>query len=221
MAFDLVIFDCDGVLVDSEPLSNRILAERLTAIGLPTTVEDAMRDYMGRSWRSDVELIESRLGRDLPDEFSEAYHAEVLAAFERELEPVPGIVAALDAIDTPWCVASSSAHPRIRTSLRATGLLPRFEGRIFSSTDVEHGKPEPDLFLLAAATMGAAPERCVVVEDAPAGVQAGVAAGMTVLGYAGLTDAALLEGAHVFTSMDELPALVSGSAPRSAAARSA
>ena len=221
MAFDLVIFDCDGVLVDSEPLSNRILAERLTAIGLPTTLEESMRDYMGRSWKTDEELIESRLGRPLPDGWVDSYHAEVFTAFERELQPVPGIAAALDAIDLPWCVASSSAHPRIRTALRATGLLERFEGRIFSSTDVEHGKPAPDLFLHAAATMGFAPEGCVVVEDAPAGVQAGLAAGMTVLGYAGLTRPEQLKGAHVFTSMAELPALISGSAPRSTAARSA
>jgi HAD superfamily hydrolase (TIGR01509 family) len=214
MAFELVIFDCDGVLVDSEPLSNRILAERLTAIGLPTTTEDSIRDYMGRSWKSDQEVIERRLGRPLPDGWVDAYHAEVFAAFERELEPVPGIAAALDAIDLPTCVASSSAHPRIRTALRATGLLERFDGRIFSSTDVEHGKPAPDLFLHAAAAMGAEPGRCVVVEDAPAGVQAGLAAGMTVLGYAGLTRPEQLEGARVFTSMADLPALVNGSAPR-------
>src|SRR5215211_945513 len=144
MAYELVIFDCDGVLVDSEPLSNRILAERLTAIGLPTTTEDAIRDYMGRSWKSDQELIERRLGRPLPDGWVDAYHAEVIAAFETELAPVAGIAAALDAIDLPWCVASSSAHPRIRASLEATGLLRHFEGRIFSATDVEHGKPAPD-----------------------------------------------------------------------------
>ena len=138
----------------------------------------------------------------------------MFAAFKRELQPVPGIVAALDAIALPTCVASSSAHPRIRTALRATGLLKRFEGRIFSSTDVEHGKPAPDLFLHAAAAMGAEPERCVVVEDAPTGVQAGLAAGMTVLGYAGLTPPEQLEGARVFTSMEELPALVNGSVPR-------
>ena len=214
MAFELVIFDCDGVLVDSEPLSNRILAERLTAVGLPTTTEDAMRDYMGRSWKSDQELIERRLGGALPDGWVDEYHAEVFEAFERELEPVPGLPEALDDIDLPWCVASSSAHPRIRTALRATGLLERFDGRIFSSTDVEHGKPAPDLFLHAAAAMGAEPDRCVVVEDAPAGVQAGLAAGMTVLGYAGLTRPEQLDGARVFTSMDELPALISGCAPR-------
>jgi HAD superfamily hydrolase (TIGR01509 family) len=214
MAFDLVIFDCDGVLVDSEPLSNRILAERLTAIGLPTSTEDAMRDYMGRSWKTDQELIERRLGGPLPDGWVDGYHAEVFEAFERELEPVPGLPEALDDIELPWCVASSSAHPRIRTALRATGLLDRFEGRIFSSTDVEHGKPAPDLFLLAAGTMGAEPARCVVVEDAPAGVQAGLAAGMTVLGYAGLTPPEQLDGARVFGSMAELPALISGCARR-------
>ncbi len=219
MALDLVIFDCDGVLVDSEPLSNRILAERLTAIGLPTTTEESIRDYMGRSWKTDQEIIERRLGRPLPDGWVDAYHAEVIAAFERELEPVAGIAAALDAIDAPTCVASSSAHPRIRAALAATGLLARFEGRIFSSTDVEHGKPAPDLFLHAARECGAAPERCVVVEDAPPGAEAGRRAGMAVLGYAGLTDPALLEaeGARVFTSMAELPALISGCAPRSAA----
>ena len=221
MAYDLVIFDCDGVLVDSEPLSNRILAERLTAIGLPTTTEESIRDYMGRSWKTDQELIERRLGRPLPDGWVDAYHAEVIAAFAAELEPVAGIAAALDAITVPQCVASSSAHPRIRAALDATGLLERFEGRIFSATDVEHGKPAPDLFLHAARSCGAEPERCVVVEDAPPGAEAGRRAGMTVLGYAALTPAEALaaEGATVFRSMDELPALVSGCAPRSAAGR--
>jgi HAD superfamily hydrolase (TIGR01509 family) len=173
MAYDLVIFDCDGVLVDSEPLSNRILAERLTAIGLPTTTEESIRDYMGRSWKTDQEIIERRLGRPLPDGWVDAYHAAVIAAFETELAPVAGVAAALDAIGVPGCVASSSAHPRIRAALRATGLLERFDGRIFSATDVEHGKPAPDLFLLAARECGAAPERCVVVEDAPPGAEAG------------------------------------------------
>jgi HAD superfamily hydrolase (TIGR01509 family) len=216
MAYDLVIFDCDGVLVDSEPLSNRILAERLTAMGLPTTVDEAIRDYMGRSWKSDQEIIEGRLGRPLPDGWVDAYHAEVIAAFESELQPVAGIAAALEEIDAPWCVASSSAHPRIRAALRACGLLSRFEGRIFSATDVEHGKPAPDLFLHAARECDAAAERCVVVEDSPPGAGAGRRAGMDVLGYAGVTDPALLEahGARVFASMAELPALLSGCAPR-------
>jgi HAD superfamily hydrolase (TIGR01509 family) len=240
MRFELVIFDCDGVLVDSELLSNRILAERLTAAGLPTTTEDSVRDYMGRSLNSALVEVEKRLGRALPAGFADAYYEETFAAFARELEPVAGIHAALDAIGLPSCVASSGPHEKIRHSLGLTGLLERFEGRIFSAADVGHGKPAPDLFLHAAETIGVPPGRCVVVEDAPAGVQGGRAAGMTVLGYAGLTDGELLraEGATVFTDMAELPALISpdppipepstddrrirasGSAPRSAAGRS-
>jgi HAD superfamily hydrolase (TIGR01509 family) len=221
MAFELVIFDCDGVLVDSEPLSNRILAERLTAIGLPTSTEDSVRDFMGRSWKTCTAIIEARLGRPLPGDFSTGYHEEVFAAFARELEPVRGVREALDRIALPRCVASSGAHERIRAALGATGLVERFDGAIFSATDVEHGKPAPDHVLHAAAEMGHEPAACVVVEDAPAGVQAARAAGMTVLGYAGMTDAALLEadGAHAFASMDELPGLITGCAPRSAAAR--
>jgi HAD superfamily hydrolase (TIGR01509 family) len=217
----LVILDCDGVLVDSEPISNRILAERLTAIGLPTTTEASIRDYMGRSWATCAALIEQRLGRPLPDGFADGYHEELFAALRRDVRPVAGIEAALDAISAPMCVASSGAHEKIRTSLGTTGLLARFDGRIFSATDVEHGKPAPDLFLHAAAAMGHEPADCVVVEDAPAGVAAGRAAGMTVLGYAALTPASELAGATVFRSMAELPALLSGSAPRSGAGRSA
>lgn len=207
MAYDLVIFDCDGVLVDSEPISNRILAERLTAIGLPTTTEESIRDYMGRSWKTDQEIIEGRLGRPLPDGWVDAYHAEVIAAFATELEPVAGIVAALDAIDLPRCVASSSAHPRIRAALDATGLLVRFDGRIFSATDVEHGKPAPDLFLHAASRMGVSPARCVVIEDSPLGVQGACAAGMTVIGYADLMPAERLRAAGASHIVDRLSAL--------------
>jgi HAD superfamily hydrolase (TIGR01509 family) len=216
MAYDLVIFDCDGVLVDSEPLSNRILAERLTAIGLATTTEDSIRDFMGRSWATCRALIEQRLGRPLPEDFADGYHEELYEALRRELRPVAGVRAALDAIGGPACVASSGSHEKIRTSLGATGLLERFQGRIFSATDVEHGKPAPDLFLHAARECGADPGRCVVVEDAPAGAKAGRRAGMAVLGYAGLTAPELLEaeGATVFRSMAELPALLNGSAPR-------
>jgi HAD superfamily hydrolase (TIGR01509 family) len=223
VAFDLVIFDCDGVLVDSEPLANRVLAEQLTVIGLPTSFEQSVRDFMGRSWAANVAVIEERLGGPMPDGFADGYFDELYGTFARELEPIAGIHAALDAIALPSCVASSSAHDKIRRSLELTGLLEHFGGRIFSAADVEHGKPAPDLFLYAAAQMGAAPERCVVVEDAPAGVQAGRAAGMTVLGYAGLTDAAQLQaaGARTFARMADLPSLITGSAPRSGAARSA
>ncbi len=132
----------------------------------------------------------------------------MFAAFETELRPVPGIAAALDAITLPNCVASSASIEKMRVTLGQTGLWDRFEGRIFSATEVEHGKPAPDLFLHAASSMGWEPADCAVVEDSPAGVKAGLAAGMTVFGYAGTTPAALLEGARVFTDMAELPALL-------------
>ncbi len=208
-----VIFDCDGVLVDSEPISNGVLAAMLTEAGLPMTAEQSMAVFLGRSWSSAAADIEARLGHPLDTGFRPRYLEAMYAAFERELEPVPGIHAALEAIDSPLCVASSGAHEKMRLTLGRTGLLERFEGRLFSSTEVEHGKPAPDLFLYAAERMGWAPADCVVVEDSAAGVQAALAAGMRVLGYAGRTDPALLAGSVLFTRMEELPALLGAQSP--------
>lgn len=206
-ALELVIFDCDGVLVDSEPIANRVLAEALSEIGLATTIESSMQDYMGRSWTACVEIFEDRLGRPLPPEFENRFWTRAEAALRAELQPVPGIHEVLARIPTPICVASSGRPEKMRVTLGVTGLLPRFEGRIFSALDVARAKPWPDLFLHAAARMGAAPATCVVVEDSPRGVEAGVAAGMRVLGFAGRTDATALEaaGAEVFSDMLELP----------------
>jgi HAD superfamily hydrolase (TIGR01509 family) len=211
VAFDLVIFDCDGVLVDSEPIANRELAAALTAVGLPTTPEESMRRYMGMSWPAAYALFEQQLGRALPAEFEPGFWARLDAALRAELVAVPGIHEALDAIATPTCVASSGRIDKMRVTLGITGLYERFEGRIFSAADVPRAKPFPDLFLHAAARMGAAPERCAVVEDSPRGVQAGVAAGMRVFGYAARTDARELAaaGAHVFSDMRALPGLTS------------
>ncbi len=209
--FDLVVLDCDGVLVDSEPISNRILAEALTERGLPTTTEEAIERYMGGSLKAVLDDVERRIGRPAPEDLVPSYRAACYAAFETELEAVEGIEAALDALgDTLTCVASSGEHEKIRRTLGRTGLLPRFEGRIFSATEVAHGKPAPDLFLHAATCMGVDPERCAVVEDSPVGVTAALAAGMTVFGYAGRTPAEQLarEGVHVFAAMHELPVLL-------------
>jgi HAD superfamily hydrolase (TIGR01509 family) len=209
----LVILDCDGVLVDSEPISNRILAEQLTALGVPTTPEESIDRYMGGSLAAVLADVERRLGRPAPDTLIPGYRAACYAAFESELEAVPGIEAALDALgDLPTCVASSGEHEKIRRTLGRIGLLPRFEGRIFSATEVPRGKPAPDLFAHAAARMGVEPGRCVVVEDSPVGVAAGVAAGMAVLGYAGRTPAGRLarDGVRVFTAMEQLPGLLDG-----------
>jgi HAD superfamily hydrolase (TIGR01509 family) len=207
---DLIIFDCDGVLVDSEPIANRIFAAMLTEIGLPTTYEDSLRDYMGRSMLTCMEIVQQRLNKPAPTDFVQNFHDRCTTAFHEDLHPVPGIIDALDQISRPFCVASSGDHIKIRTTLGLTGLLPRFENQIFSAYDVERGKPFPDLFLYAAKTMGADPKCCVVVEDSIPGVQAGIAAGMIVLGYAGRSAAQELAaaGARTFTDMRDLPELL-------------
>lgn len=213
MSYDLVIFDNDGVLVDSEPVSNRILAGYLTELGHPTTYEESVRDYMGAAVHRIHDLVMERSGRRLPEGFDESFHARVFAAFEKELEPVPGVAEVLDELTADgvaYCVASSGSHARIRVALRRTGLYERFgEERIFSAEDVGRGKPAPDLFLHTARAMGVAPERCAVVEDSPLGVQAAVAAGMDVYGYTVMTPAEKLNGATaLFADMEKLPQLI-------------
>ena len=213
MRYDLVIFDNDGVLVDSEPISNRLLAAHLTELGHPTSYEDSLRDYMGAAMHRVHDLVEERSGRRLPDDFDDVFHARVFAAFERELEPVAGVVGVLEKLaadGVPYCVASSGSHDRIRVGHRATGLARWFDGgRVFSAQDVGRGKPAPDLFLYAAERMGVEPGRCVVVEDSPLGVQAAVAAGMDVYGFTAMTPAARLAGAtQLFSDMGELADLL-------------
>ncbi|KUM74247.1 HAD family hydrolase [Streptomyces curacoi] len=209
MRYDLVIFDNDGVLVDSEPISNRLLAAYLTELGHPTTYEDSIRDYMGSAMHRIHDLVRERTGQLLPEDFDDVFHTRVFAAFERELKAVVGVVDVLEKLvgeEVPYCVASSGSHERIRVGHRTTGLERFFEdGRIFSSQDVGRGKPAPDLFLYAAERMGVAPERCVVVEDSPLGVRAAVAAGMDVYGFTAMTPAAKLAGAtRLFADMGEL-----------------
>ncbi|MFJ7989037.1 HAD family hydrolase [Streptomyces sp. NPDC096351] len=213
MRYDLVIFDNDGVLVDSEPISNTLLAGYLTELGHPTTYEESVRDYMGSAMHRIHELVEERSGQRLPAGFDETFHARVFAAFQAELEPVPGAGAVLKQLadaGIPYCVASSGSHERIRVGHRTTGLDTWFPDElVFSAEDVGRGKPAPDLFLHAAARMGVAPERCVVVEDSRLGVQAAVAAGMDVYGFTAMTPEEKLAGAAgFFTAMDELPAIL-------------
>ncbi|WP_369261093.1 HAD family hydrolase [Streptomyces sp. R35] len=213
MRYDLVIFDNDGVLVDSEPISNTILAAYLTELGHPTSYEESIRDYMGSAMHRIHELVEERSGRRLPDDFDDTFHGRVFAAFERELEPVPDAVQVLEKLaadGVPYCVASSGSHERIRVGHRKTGLDRWFdEGRVFSSQDVGRGKPAPDLFLHAAERMGVPPEKCVVVEDSPLGVQAANSAGMDVYGFTAMTPAAKLASAtQLFSDMGELADLL-------------
>jgi HAD superfamily hydrolase (TIGR01509 family) len=218
--FDLLILDNDGVLVDSEPIANRVLAELLTECGQPTTYEESVRDYLGGTLRLVREAVEPRLGRPLPDDFEDRYHERLFARMRVELSAVTGVVAALDAVDLPMCVASSGTHERIETALATVGLLERFAGRIFSADDVARGKPHPDLFLYAAERMGAEPGRCLVVEDSPHGVAAAKAARMAVIGYAGLTPAGRLAGADVvITHMAELPVTIRSFGARTVTSR--
>ncbi|MFI6421594.1 HAD family hydrolase [Streptomyces sp. NPDC050842] len=211
MRYDLVIFDNDGVLVDSEPISNTLLAGYLTELGHPTSYEESVRDYMGSAMHRIHELVEERTGERLPADFDETFHARVFAAFEQELEAVCGaadVLKGLAVAGVPYCVASSGSHERIRVGHRKTGLDAWFRDEIvFSAEDVGRGKPEPDLFLHAAERMGVAPERCVVVEDSRLGVQAAVAAGMDVYGFTAMTPEEKLAGATgFFRAMGELPA---------------
>ncbi|WP_055555855.1 HAD family phosphatase [Streptomyces sp. NBRC 110028] len=214
MRYDMVIFDNDGVLVDSEPISNRLLAGYLTELGHPTSYEDSLRDYMGSAMHRVHDLVLERTGQRLPADFDTTFHSRVFAAFRRELEPVDGVAATLHGLRAdgiPYCVASSGSHERIRVALRKTGLYDYFgEDRIFSSEDVGRGKPAPDLFLHAANRMGATPGRCAVVEDSPLGVRAALAAGMDAYGYTAMTPADRLPGARAhFSDMAELRILLS------------
>ncbi|MGY4929482.1 HAD family hydrolase [Streptomyces sp. 900105755] len=213
MRYDLVIFDNDGVLVDSEPISNRLLAAYLTELGHPTSYEDSIRDYMGSAMHRVHDLVLERAGERLPDDFDDVFHGRVFAAFEAELKPVAGVAGVLEQLaadGVPYCVASSGSHERIRVGHRTTGLDRWFdESRIFSSQDVGRGKPAPDLFLHAAERMGVVPERCAVVEDSPLGVQAAVAAGMDVYGFTAMTPADRLQGAtQLFSDMGQLADLL-------------
>jgi HAD superfamily hydrolase (TIGR01509 family) len=212
----LVIFDCDGVLVDSEPITNAVFAQMLAQLGIALTLPDMYERFVGQSTAHCCELIAGMRGRPVPDGFVAEYRARSDAALAAQLQTVAGIEATLDALDclgAPYCVASNGTHEKMRTTLGVTGLMGRFEGRLFGITDVAHGKPAPDLFLLAAASYGVPPRNCVVIEDTPTGVAAGVAAGMPVYGYCALTPKHRLveAGAQVtFADMRRLPELLFG-----------
>lgn len=205
-----MLFDCDGVLVDSEPIANRILTEDLNSIGLAMSYREVCDAFVGLTLERCLELIAERLGRPAPADFLDRLQERTFAAFREDLRPVAGVREALERIDRPSCVASSGDPDKIRLSLELTGLLDRFQGRIFSARQVERGKPYPDLFLHAAATLGARPENCAVVEDSGPGIRAGLAAGMTVFAYVPEGHAAPpgTPPQSIFASMDRLPARI-------------
>jgi HAD superfamily hydrolase (TIGR01509 family) len=211
----LVIFDCDGVLVDTERIAARLNVEIGAELGWPMTEAEVVEEFMGRSTTAIADKIAARLGPAVADEWNERFMKLHVEAVDRELRPVPGVVEALDAITVPCCVASSGSHDKMRHTLGVTGLYDRFAGRIFSAFDVPNGKPAPDLFLLAARSMGAEPHDCVVVEDSRSGVEAARAAGMHCFAYAGgLTPTHQLRGPDttVFHHMRDLPGLLAAHA---------
>ncbi len=182
---DLIIFDCDGVLVDSEIVSFEAEAEMFAEIGIGLTAHDLLTRFLGTSSASMFAAIERENGIKLPPGFAERAARRTLEAFDRKLKPISGIAELLANLPDRKCVASSSAPTRIRHSLTLAGILHHFDPHIFSATQVKRGKPAPDLFLFAARSMGTPPERCLAIEDSVAGVTAARAAGMTVLGFTG------------------------------------
>jgi HAD superfamily hydrolase (TIGR01509 family) len=210
--YKLVIFDCDGVLVDSEPLALRVDVELFAELGWPLSAEEIARRFVGRTTEYMMGELAAHIGGAIPPEVDAKFAARYREVLAAELRPVDGIADALDRIAGLTCVASSGSHDKMRFTLGLTGLYERFEGRIFSASEVAHGKPAPDLFLHAAATLGVDPHECAVVEDSEYGVLAARAAGMTVFGYVGgdLIPAERLEGpgTTLFANMRDLPRLL-------------
>jgi HAD superfamily hydrolase (TIGR01509 family) len=214
--FELVIFDCDGVLVDSEVISCRAHAQTLSRHGYPITADQVLDRFLGVSDREARMTIEAELGRSLPADFEAQMKQAALQRYAEELQTIPYVGEAIAAIGLPACVASSGTPDKIRHGLSCAGLYDLLAPNIFSATQVKRGKPAPDLFLFAAAQMAASPERCVVIEDSLPGIAGAKAAGMTVLGFhggshcrPGYADTLRAAGAAVtFDDMRELPGLI-------------
>ena len=212
--FDLVIFDCDGVLVNSEKVANEVFADVLLQVcGLQFTLDDMFDTFVGHSRLQCLQKIEAILGEPPPVELDQRYQEDINLALKDSVAAIEGIESVLTELALPYCVASSGSHDKMKLTLGKTGLMDFFDGNIFSTSEVERGKPHPDIYLHAAATMGGyQPERCLVIEDSPIGVTGAVAAGMQVFGFAELMPAHKLKasGAHlVFDRMHDLPDLIS------------
>ena len=209
----LVIFDCDGVLVDSEKIQNAVLADMLGRRGIRMTEADVVREFIGLTIPAVIDQVADRHGVRLGSDWIAEMHEATEIAFQRDLRPVPhvhGLILTLERAAIPFCVGSNGTIPKMHMSLGLTGLLPHLRDRLFSGEDMERGKPFPDLFLKAAQTMGAAPEDCVVIEDSATGLKAAQAAGMKALAYMANPHHAPadLSGGHAFDDMRQVPALL-------------
>ena len=209
----LVIFDCDGVLVDSEPIAARLTAEAVSELGWQISPEIAKAEFLGDTFGNIIRRVEERIGHPVPAAWPAKSQANLLRALERELTPVPGVRAAIEALTAAGAqlaVGSQGSHEKMQLTLGVTGLLPFFSGRIFSATQVARPKPAPDLFLLAAQTLGFSPSQTVVVEDSTRGVKAALAAGMRILGYTASVgrEAIVAAGAEPVDDLAQVPALL-------------
>ena len=209
---DLVIFDCDGVLIDSEPIANRVFSEELAKVGFAISPEEVMRTFVGRSRDTCIAMAGKLRGSPLPADFAETWDEALHRALEREAKPVEGIPELLRSLPVPFCVASNGEPRHMELGLKAAGLYPLVAGRLFSAKLVPNPKPAPDVYLHAAQAMQVAPAHCAVVEDTPTGVRAALAAGMQVYGYVGGPQSSAEEllalGATPFTRMADLPGLL-------------
>lgn len=211
MQWDLVIFDCDGVLVDSEPIANRLIVRALAEAGLPVSETAARREFLGGKLTVIRQNAERRLGRRLPEDWVDRIYAEQFALFRNDLKTIAGIESVLDALDAgnvPYCVGSNGPPAKMAVTLGVTGLAPRFAGRVFSADHVGIPKPAPDLYLYCADRMRVDPARCAVIEDSPRGAAAGVAAGMTVFGFASSVPARDMREAGCAATFTEMTGLI-------------
>ena len=207
----LVIFDCDGVLVDSEPIAARLTAEAVSELGWEMSAELAKAEFLGDTFTNIIRRVEEKLGRKVPEDWPARSQQNLLAALARDLTPVPGVQTAIERLvaeGATLAVGSQGSHEKMQITLAVTNLLPFFQGRIFSASQVDRPKPAPDLFLLAANTLGFPPARTVVVEDSTKGVKAALAAGMRVFGYTASVGREAIEraGAEPIDDLAELPA---------------
>lgn len=204
---DLVLFDCDGTLVDSEVVVADAWSQYVSRYGVTLTAQQALQQFRGVSMKWCLARIEELHGAPLPPAFEQELRGVMTEMLSARLQPINGALEMVQALSVPFCLASNAPHPKIELCLRVTGMLPYFAGRIFSAYDVQKWKPDPALFLHAAASLGVAPQRCAVVEDSLPGIQAGLAAGMTV--FALQSEGHVLDlpdGVHVLRELAELPA---------------
>ncbi|MBC2846527.1 HAD family hydrolase [Winogradskyella flava] len=208
--YKCIIFDCDGVLVDSEPLGNQVMVDMANTFGANIDLEYAYAHFKGNSLKNCIDKIKRLVGKDIPFDFEDEYRKRSFEKFKDEIEPIKGVNNLLDKLDIPFCVASSGPENKIRLNLELTGLLPYFESKIFSCYAIEKWKPDPEVFLWAARTMGFSPNECLVIEDSPIGVKAAVNGGFDVFGFTAhdYKDELKENATKVFDSMINLPKLL-------------